>query len=103
MFQRRSRVATGGQNPQDTTRSSSVDGRRLLRVLASYRWQMVVAIVALAVYWLIGLAFPLVIVGLLDAVLKQRDQAQLAALALALVGLFFVQAAFGFLQSYMLS
>jgi subfamily B ATP-binding cassette protein MsbA len=44
-----------------------------------------------------------VIVQLLDAVLKQRDQAQLAGLALALVGLFFVQAAFSFLQSYTLS
>jgi subfamily B ATP-binding cassette protein MsbA len=64
---------------------------------------MALAIVALAVYSLINLAFPLVIVQLLDAVLKQRDQAQLAILALALVGLFFVQAAFSFLQSYLLS
>jgi subfamily B ATP-binding cassette protein MsbA len=103
MFRRRERAAIGGQHTPDTTPISSVDWRRLFRFLVPYRWRMALAIFALAVYSLIGLAFPLVIVQLLDAVLKQHDQAQLAALALALVGLFSVQAAFGFLQSYTLS
>jgi subfamily B ATP-binding cassette protein MsbA len=64
---------------------------------------MALAIAALAVSSLIGLTFPLVIVQLLDSVLKQHSQAQLTGLAAALVGLFFVQAAFTFLQSYTLS
>jgi subfamily B ATP-binding cassette protein MsbA len=103
MFQRRGRATLGGRYPPDTTPIISVDWRRLFRFLAPYRWRMALAIVALAVYSLINLAFPLVIVQLLDAVLKQRDQSQLAILALALVGLFFVQATFSFLQSYLLS
>ncbi len=64
---------------------------------------MALAIGALAVSSLISLAFPLVIIQLLDSVLKHGDQAQLTGLALALVGLFFVQASFTFLQSYTLS
>jgi ATP-binding cassette, subfamily B, bacterial MsbA len=103
MFQRRGRATFGGRHPPDTTPIMSVDWRRLFTFLAPYRRRMALAIVALAVYSLINLAFPLVIVQLLDAVLKQRDQAQLAILALALVGLFFVQATFSFLQSYLLS
>jgi ATP-binding cassette, subfamily B, bacterial MsbA len=82
---------------------TSVNWRRLLGFLRPYRSRMLLAIVALAVSSLIGLAFPLVIIQLLDSVLKQHDQAQLTSLALALVGLFFVQAAFTFLQSYMLN
>ncbi|MBK9945131.1 MAG: ATP-binding cassette domain-containing protein [Kouleothrix sp.] len=81
----------------------SVDWRRLIRFLRPYRWRMALAIGALAVTSAVGLAFPLLIVQLLDAVLKQRDEAQLSALALALVGLFLVQAAFTFFQNYTLS
>src|SRR5258706_7705914 len=103
MFNRRYRAATGGQNPPDTPPITSVDWRRLLGFLKPYRWRMGLALGALAVSSLVCLTFPLVIVQLLDSVLKQQDRAQLAGLALALVGLFFVQAAFTFIQSYTLN
>ncbi|MFL5806088.1 MAG: ABC transporter ATP-binding protein [Roseiflexaceae bacterium] len=103
MFNRRYRAATGGQNAADTPPITAVDWRRLLGFLKPYRWRMGLALGALAVSSLVGLTFPLVIVQLLDSVLKQQDRAQLAGLALALVGLFFVQAAFTFIQSYMLN
>jgi subfamily B ATP-binding cassette protein MsbA len=64
---------------------------------------MALAIVALAVASAINLAFPLVIVRLLNAVLQQGNGAQLNLLALALVGLFLLQAAFTFFQSYNLN
>jgi ATP-binding cassette, subfamily B, bacterial MsbA len=103
MFSRRYRAAAQRRDEPDPTPDTPVDWRRLLAFLAAYRWRMALAIVALSVASLISLAFPLVIVQLLDVVLKQRNQAQLTNLALALVGLFFFQAAFTFLQSYTLS
>jgi subfamily B ATP-binding cassette protein MsbA len=102
MFNRRNR-ALGGPRTADAPPLTSVDWRRLLGFLKPYRWRMALAILALAVSSLISLAFPLVIIQLLDSVLKHGDQAQLTGLALALVGLFFVQASFTFLQSYTLS
>jgi subfamily B ATP-binding cassette protein MsbA len=103
MFGRRYRAAARAQHPPDTTPITSLDWRRLLGFLKPYRGRMALAIGALAVTSLTGLAFPLVIVQLLDSVLQQHDQAQLSGLALGLVGLFFVQAAFTFLQSYTLN
>jgi subfamily B ATP-binding cassette protein MsbA len=64
---------------------------------------MVLALVALALTNFIYLAFPLVIVQLLDSVLTQQDQAQLTRLALGLVGLFFLGALFNLIQSYSLN
>lgn len=76
---------------------------RLIRYLGPYKGRMALAILALALASAMGLSFPLVIVRLLDSVLKQKDQSQLNLLAVALGGIFLLQAAFTFFQSYSLS
>ncbi len=79
------------------------DWRRLLRYLRPYREHMALAIALLAGSSAIGLAFPLVIVRLLDAVLQQQNLTLLNGLALALLGMFLVQALLTFGQSYTLN
>jgi subfamily B ATP-binding cassette protein MsbA len=76
---------------------------RLFSYLRPYRWQMMLAIIALTISSGIGLAFPLVIVQILESVLNEGDTGQLDLLALSLVGLFFLQATFTFVQSFTLS
>lgn len=83
--------------------TTPVNWRRLIGYLGPYKGRMALAILALALASAMGLSFPLVIVRLLDSVLKQKDQSQLNLLALALGGIFLLQAAFTFFQSYSLS
>ena len=64
---------------------------------------MIFAILALLISSGFGLAFPLVIVRLLDSVTKTNNYGPLNTLALLLVGIFLVQAAFSALQSYLLA
>lgn len=102
MFSRRTRT-TPSSEPVELPPLSAVDWRRLLSFLKPYRLRMVLVIIALTIASVLGLAFPLVIVQLLDSVLKQQNEAQLTGLALGLVGLFFLQAAFTFVQTYNLN
>lgn len=81
----------------------SVNWGRLFGYLKPYRGRMALAILALLVYSGFGLAFPLVIVRLLDAATQSLNYATLNMLAGLLVGIFLFQAAFSFLQSYLLS
>jgi subfamily B ATP-binding cassette protein MsbA len=83
--------------------NTPINWRRLLGYLSPYKGRMALAIVALTIASLLGLSFPLVIVQLLDSVLKQQDQGRLNWFALALVGIFFLQAIFTFFQSYTLT
>ena len=83
--------------------TTPINWRRLIRSLGPYKGRMSLAIMALAIASALGLSFPLVIVRLLDSVLKQQDPGQLNLLALALGGIFLLQAAFTFFQSYSLS
>ncbi|NWF81148.1 MAG: ABC transporter ATP-binding protein [Chloroflexi bacterium] len=64
---------------------------------------MALAVAMLAGSSAIGLAFPLVIVRLLDAVLQQQNLTLLNGLALALLGMFLLQALLTFGQSYTLN
>jgi subfamily B ATP-binding cassette protein MsbA len=64
---------------------------------------MVVAIVALLFYSGVSLFFPLVIVELLRSVLSQTDMGPLNNMTLALIGLFLLQSAGTFIQSYNLT
>lgn len=82
---------------------TSVNWRRLFGYLTPYRGRMVLAILALVLSTGVGLAFPLVIVNLLDAVTKTGTTTSINMLAGLLVVLFLVQALFGFVQSYLLS
>ena len=81
----------------------SVNWGRLFGYLKPYRGRMALAILALLLSSGFGLAFPLVIVRLLDSVTKAKSFAPLNNLAFLLVGIFLLQAAFSFFQSYLLA
>ncbi|MEP6896754.1 MAG: ABC transporter transmembrane domain-containing protein, partial [Chloroflexota bacterium] len=100
--QRRSRFSFLNENETAVT-LSSISWRRLFSYLSPYRGRMTLAILALLASSGFGLAFPLVIVRLLDSVTKAKNVAPLNTLALLLAGIFLLQAAFTFLQSYLLS
>ncbi len=102
MFTRRTRAARRDADAAPVS-YADIHLRRLLSYLLPYRGRMALAIGALAVASAINLAFPLLIVRLLNEVLQQGNGAQLNLLALALVGLFLLQSAFTFFQSYNLN
>ena len=74
--------------------------RRLLGYLRPYRARMALVILALLVASAIGLVFPLVVVRLIQTVLKQPSMTPLNQLTAGLIGLFLVQSAAAFVQSY---
>ncbi len=80
-----------------------VNWRRLFGYLKPYWRRMLLAILALLLSSGFGLAFPLVIVRLLDSVTQAHDFGPLNTLAAILLGIFMLQATFGFLQSYLLA
>jgi subfamily B ATP-binding cassette protein MsbA len=81
----------------------AVNWNRLFGYLKPYWRRMGLAILALLLSSGLGLAFPLVIVRLLDSVTKARDFGPLNMLAGLLVAVFLLQAAFSALQSYLLA
>jgi subfamily B ATP-binding cassette protein MsbA len=81
----------------------SVNWGRLLSYLKPYKGRMTLAILALLISTAFGLAFPLVIMRLLDSATKAKSFGPLNNLALLLVGIFLMQAVFTSLQSYLLS
>lgn len=98
----RARRALGPESgPSASIRA--VDWRRLFGYLQPYRGRLALAILALLLSSGAGLAFPLVIVRLLDSVTRAKDFGPLNTLALLLVGIFLLQASFSALQSYLLS
>jgi len=104
MFQgRRNRGAAPHSTNERPTPDTPINWWRLLRYLKPYRRRMLLAIGALAVASALNLTFPLVIVRLLDSVLQQQNLGQLNLLTAALVGVFFLQAAFTLVQSYTLN
>ena len=88
---------------EPTLSLKAVNWGRLFAYLKPYRRRMIFAILALLISSGFGLAFPLVIVRLLDSVTKTNNYGPLNTLALLLVGIFLVQAAFSALQSYLLA
>src|SRR6266487_1905487 len=99
---RRSRLALFNQN-ESTLSLTAVDWGRLAGFLKPYAGRMALAIVALLASSGLGLVFPLVIVRLLDSVTQVNSYGPLNTLAGVLVGLFLLQAAFSFVQSYLLT
>jgi subfamily B ATP-binding cassette protein MsbA len=81
----------------------AVNWKRLLVYLKPYWGKMALAILALLASSGFGLAFPLMIVRLLDSVTKIKSFALLNNLALLLSGIFLFQAAFSFFESYLLT
>ncbi len=80
-----------------------VNWRRLLGYLNPYRRRMTLALLALLLSTGFGLAFPAIIVRLLDSVTKSQSFGSLNMLAGFLILIFLLQAAFNFLQSYLLA
>lgn len=102
------RSRTAGQTRAGTANEppislKAIEWRRLLGYLSPYRGRMVLAIIALILSTGFGLAFPAVIVRLLDTVTRAHDFGPLNMLAGLLIGIFLLQAAFNFLQSYLMS
>ncbi len=81
----------------------AINWSRLLSYLKPYWGKMGLALLALLASSGFGLAFPLVIVRLLDSVTKAKDFGPLNNLALLLIGIFLLQALFTSVQSYLLS
>src|SRR4051794_2177926 len=88
---------------QTTESTTPVNWRRVISYLKPYKLRMTIVLIALLLSSAAALAFPLVIVRLLESVLRQRNMTQLNLLALALVGLFLFQSAVTFLQTYNLT
>lgn len=89
--------------PPPSISLTSVNWRRLFGYLAPYRGRMLLAMLALFLSSGFGLAFPTVIVQLLDTVTQGRDFNALNMLTGILVALFLLQAIFNFVQSYLLT
>jgi ATP-binding cassette, subfamily B, bacterial MsbA len=81
----------------------AVNWGRLFGYLRPYWGRMALAILALLASSGFGLAFPLLIVRLLDSVTQTKSFDLLNHLAALLVGIFLLQAAFSFVQSYLLA
>ena len=79
---------------ENNTSFSGLNWRRLLSYLKPYTGRMVLALVALLSATGLGLAFPMVIVQLLDSVTKATTTAPLNRLAVTLIALFLFQSAF---------
>jgi ATP-binding cassette, subfamily B, bacterial MsbA len=96
-------MALGGPSKKRPIDFRSVKWGRLFAYLKPYRGRMSIAILALLISSGFGLAFPLVIVRLLDSVTKAKNFAPLNNLAFLLAGIFLLQAVFSFFQSYLLA
>ena len=81
----------------------AVNWRRLFGYLKPYRGRMLLAIVALLISTAFGLAFPAIIVQLLNTVTQAKDTTPLNMLAGLLIAVFLLQAVFNFVQSYLLA
>ncbi len=77
--------------------------RRLIGLLQPYRGRLIIGALLLAVTSGLGLIFPLVIRSLLNTILQQHDAALLNNVALALIGVFVLQAILGAWQGYLLT
>jgi subfamily B ATP-binding cassette protein MsbA len=103
MFNRRRPLTARREDAPEIPITTPLNWRRLIGYLRPYKGRMALAILALTLASAMNLTFPLVIVQLLDSVLKEQNLSQLNLMTMALVGIFFLQAAFTFFQSYNLS
>jgi ATP-binding cassette, subfamily B, bacterial MsbA len=98
------RQRRGASNePEASISLKAVNWSRLLGYLRPYSGRMALAILALVVSSGLGLAFPLVIVRLLESVTQVKSYGPLNSLAGVLLGLFLAQSVFAFVQSYLLT
>jgi len=93
--------ALDGNNPRVSLKA--INWGRLLGYLKPYWGRMLLATLALLLSTGAGLAFPALIVRLLDSVTRARTLGPLNQLAGLLIAVFLFQATFNFLQSYLLA
>ncbi|PJF32212.1 MAG: ABC transporter ATP-binding protein [Candidatus Thermofonsia Clade 1 bacterium] len=91
------------QSEDQQTPKTPINWRRLFSYLAPHRARLALAVLSLLFATGLGLVFPLVIADLLAAVLAEQGYQALNALTLTLIGLFFAQAFFTFVQNYNLA
>jgi ATP-binding cassette, subfamily B, bacterial MsbA len=107
MFDRSNRRGAHSVRPTlntiETLSFKTVNWTRLFGYLKPYWKRMSLATMALLISTGMGLAFPQIIVRMLDSVTKVQDYGPLNSLAGLLAVIFLVQAAFNFIQSYLLS
>ncbi|MEP7199642.1 MAG: ABC transporter transmembrane domain-containing protein, partial [Chloroflexota bacterium] len=77
--------------------------RRLFAFVRPYRVRLIVALAAIIVGSLLGLAGPYALQFLIDAVFKQNDAALLNQITAILLGIFALQSVFYFIRSYLLA
>ena len=94
---------TAQQTTKEKPRVSPRDLLRLLAYTRPYRVRLAIALLSLLIAGALGLAFPQVVRMLIDAAFVDRDSHKLNRLALLLVAVFALQAAFSFLRTYLLS
>ena len=104
MRQRREVIASGKTAPDKRKeRGSPRDLLRLFAYLKPYRWRITLALAALIIGNLVGLAFPQLVRVLIDAAFLERNTAKLNQTLLVILALFAVQAIFGFIRAYFLA
>jgi ATP-binding cassette, subfamily B, bacterial MsbA len=90
------------RDPQTTTNLWSKDSRsvfgRLLVYVKPYRWYLVLVLLVLICTTALTMLLPLIVQILVDTVLIQKNTALLNQIALALVGVFLVQAIFNYID-----
>ncbi len=94
------------RNPSTRTHNpfSGMDQfRRLFAFVRPYRVRLFVALAAILIGSLLGLAGPYMLQFLIDAVFRQNDAALLNQITLVLIGIFALQSVFYFVRSYLLA
>jgi len=76
---------------------------RVLALLRPYRWQLIAAAILLVITDGLGLLYPLVIRSLLNTILGRHNAGLLNLVVVFLLVVFVLQAAFGALQSYLVT
>lgn len=86
------------------TRESLATTRFLIRYLKPYRWKFIVALLALTISSLAGLAFPALTGALIDAATNERGGmlGDIDTVTLILFGVLIAQAGFSYLRTYFL-
>jgi ATP-binding cassette, subfamily B, bacterial MsbA len=95
----------GAKNELDKKkeRGSPRDLLRLLAYLKPYRGRIALALAALIIGNLMGLAFPQLVRVLIDAAFIERNLSKLNQTLIIIIVLFGIQAIFGFIRAYLLS
>jgi subfamily B ATP-binding cassette protein MsbA len=96
------RLAAMQRRDKEQPRGSPRDLLRLLAYTRPYRLRLATALASLLIASALGLAFPQLVKQLIDAAFGAGDSRRLNQIAVQLVLLFTLQAAFSFLRSYLL-